>query len=137
MMDSFKREIFEQLGGLFYAIAKDQHVAPLEFGQLKMLLRNDWLEDLDQAATGTVTEASHLIVLAMDTFQTEGASGEETFKAFTEFYSNYRKYFPEALKEKIMRAALAITDIFPSETRLKNNHIIKLRLLFENSSLVV
>ncbi len=135
-MDSFKREIFVQLGGLFYAIAKDQHVAPLEFGQLKMLLRNDWLEDLEHIEPRGVTEASHLIVLSMDTFQTSGAVGEETFKAFTDFYTKYQEYFPESLKEKIMRTAIAIAEIFPAGSRLKNNHIIKLRLLFENSSLV-
>jgi len=40
-MEKFERDIFEQLGNLFYSIAKDQQVVPLQFGELKMLLRKD------------------------------------------------------------------------------------------------
>jgi hypothetical protein len=136
-MENFKREIFEQLGNLFYAIARDQHVAPLEFGKLKMLLKKDWLTDPQHMTRDGVTEAAHLIVLTMDTLQVEAAAGEDAFNAFTQFYIKHREQFTVALKEKIVTTAMAIADVFPSGSRLKNNHIIKLKLLFENSSLVV
>ena len=37
------RDIFEQIGNLFYSIAADQHVKPLEVGELKALISKDWL----------------------------------------------------------------------------------------------
>ena len=83
-METFKREIYKKLGNLFYAIAKDQDIALLEFGQLKMLMRKDWLCDHDIATP--VTEAAHLIVITMDTLQAEATSSEQAFASFTEFY---------------------------------------------------
>ena len=136
-MENFKREIFEQLGNLFYAIARDQQVAPLEFGKLKMLLKKDWVTDPQLMTRDGVTEAAHLIVLTMDTLQVEAAAGEDAFNDFTQFYIKHREQFTVALKEKIVTTATAIADVFPLGNRLKNNHIIKLKLLFENSSLVV
>ena len=136
-MENFKRGIFEQLGNLFYAIARDQHVAPIEFGELKMLLRQDWLTDPQHIESDLVSEAAHLIALTMDTLQIEAVSAEQAFDTFTRFYSRHYEQFSEALKEKILTTAQAISDIFPSGVRVKNNHIIKLRLLFQNSSLVV
>ena len=135
-MESFTREILEQLGNLFYAIAKDQHVAPLQFGELKMLLRKDWLIEPLRITNDGVTEGSHLIVLTMDTLQAQAAPSEEAFDSFTRFYKKHREQFSAALKKKIISAAEAITEVFPSGSRLKNNHIIKAKLLFQNSSLV-
>jgi hypothetical protein len=136
-MENFKREIFEQLGKLFYAIAKDQQVDSMEIGELKMIMRKDWLNDPHATAADPVTEASHLIIFTIDSLQAEAASAEQEFSAFTRFYEKHREQFSAALKEKILATAVAITEIFPSGSRLKNNHIIKLNLLFQNSSLVV
>ena len=136
-MENFKREIFEQLGNLFYSIAKDQHVAPLQSGELKMLLRKDWLTDRQYTTADSVTEASHLIVLTMDNLQGRTTRAEDAFESFTQFYIKHREQFSEALKNEVITTALAITHVFPSGSGRKNNHIIKLNLLFQNSSLVV
>lgn len=136
-MENFERKIFEQLGNLFYAIAKDQHVAPLQFGELKMLLRKDWLTDPKHIATNGVTEASHLIIFAMDTLQGQSASPESAFESFTNFYSKHREQFSEALKEEIIRAAMSVTQVFPASNTQKNNHVIKLKFLFHDANLLV
>ncbi len=136
-MENFKHDIFEQMGNLFYAIALDQHVEPLQFGELKMLLRKDWLDELTPISTSNVTEASHLVSLKMDTLQAESATAEDAFNEFTKFYATHREQFSAALKEKIGKTAEAITEVFPLEHNIKNNHITKLKMLLENSSLVM
>lgn len=135
-MEKFEREIFEQLGNLFYSIAKDQHVTPLQFGELKMILRKDWLTDPKHIGSDSVPEAVHLIIFAMDTLQGQSASPESAFESFTNFYAEHREQFSEALKDEIIRTAMEVTRVFPSGSGRINNHIQKLKLLFHNSSLL-
>jgi hypothetical protein len=136
-METFEKEVFEKLGNLFYAIAKDQHVKPLEFGELKMIIRKHGVSDAGGPAAEVVPEAAHHIVLAMDALKAEEASAEEAFQEFTKFYTTHKKQFSDSLKKKILLTAEAITEVFPSQSHLKNNHIIKLKLLFQNSGLIV
>lgn len=135
-MERFDQEIFEKLGGLFYAIAKDQQVEVLEIGELKMVIRKNWYPDPGTPAEGAVPEASHHIVLSMDALVAKETSARDAFEAFTNFYTAHRKNFTDQLKKKILSTANAITEAFPARSRLKNNHIIKLRLLFQNSGLI-
>lgn len=135
-MKGFETEIFEMLGSLFYAIARDQHVAPLEVGELKMVIRKEWYADPESTTEGVVPEASHNIVLAMDTLAAAGCSADEAFETFSKFYISHKAEFPDSLRKKILSTAEAITEVFPTRSRLKNNHIIKLRLLFQNSGLI-
>ena len=136
-MEKFEKEIFEQLGNLFYAIAKDQDIVPLQFGELKMILRKDWLTNPKHIGSDSVSEAAHLIIFAMDTLQGQSVSGESAFESFTNFYAEHREQFSEALKDEIIHTALEVTRVFPSGSGRKNNHIVKLNLLFHNASMVV
>lgn len=135
-METFEQKIFDKLGNLFYAIAKDQHVEAMEFGELKMVIRKHGVSEMDHPTTPVVPEAAHHIVLAMDALQAEDASADEAFQEFIDFYSTHNKQFSDTLKEKILSTAEAITEVFPSGSRSKNNHVIKLRLLFQNSGLI-
>jgi len=135
IMETFKREIYEKLGNLFYAIAKDQNIAPLEFGQLKMLMRKDWLGNHEN--TTPVTEAAHLIVITMDTLQAEETPSEQAFASFTEFYRKHSNFFSDKLKEETIITAEEIIRMFKTANRRQNNHVIKLKLLLQNSSLVL
>lgn len=135
-METFEREIFKKLGNLFYAIAKDQHVEAMEFGELKMIVRKHGVSEIDHPTVAVVPEAAHHIVLAMDALQAEEASGDDAFQEFSNFYATHKKQFSDTLKEKILSTAEAITEVFPSGSRSKNNHVIKLRLLFQNSGLI-
>lgn len=133
-METFEREIFEELGNLFYSIAKDQHVTPLQFGELKMLLQKDWLNDSRDIASGSVNEASHLILFAMDTLQGQSASPDAAFESFARFYGDHHEQFSEALKDEIIRTAMAVTQVFPSREGKKNSHIAKLEFLFHDAN---
>lgn len=135
-MENFKREIFEKLGSLFYAIAMDQNVSPIEFGELNMLMRKDWLTEPAIDPNHVISEPSHLIVLTIDSLLGQAASSENSFRDFTVFYTKHREQFSDALKDKIVDTANAIVNVFPSPARLQNNHLIKLKLLFQNSTLI-
>lgn len=137
-MEAFEREIFEKLGSLFYAIAKDQNVNVLEIGELKMIIRKHGVSDTNKgSAAEVVPEAAHHIVLAMDALKAEEASAEYAFQEFKEFFTTHKQQFSDDLKKKILLTAEAITEVFPSHSRLKNNHVMKLKLLFQNSGLIM
>ena len=135
-METFEQEIFKKLGNLFYAIAKDQHVEAMEFGELKMIIRKHGVSEIEHPTVAVVPEPAHHIVLAMDALQAVEASADDAFKEFSNFYTTHHKQFSDTLKEKILSTAEEITEVFPSGSRSKNNHVIKLRLLFQNSGLI-
>jgi hypothetical protein len=131
-MENFKREIFEQLGNLFYALAADQEVSLMESGELKMLLRKDWLTEPELRPEDKVSEASHLIGLTIDALQNEKVPAEKAYKDFEKFYVKHREQFSFALKQKILETADTIIKIFTTSED-KNPHMEGLTRLFEVS----
>jgi hypothetical protein len=131
-MESFKREIFEQLGNLFYALAADQEVSLMESGELKMLLRQDWLTEPESRPQDKISEASHLIGLSIDVLQNEKVPAEKAYKDFEKFYVKHREQFSFALKQKILETADAIVKIFTTSEG-KNPRMEELTRLFEVS----
>ena len=131
-MENFKREIFEQLGKLFYALASDQRVSAMASGELKMLLRKDWLTEPEHLSKDKVSEAAHLIGLTVDTMETEQVTSREAFSDFSAFYRIHQEQFSSALKQKIMETAEAIVEIFPG-SGTKNAHMTELKILFSQS----
>lgn len=131
-MENFKRQIFEQLGNLFYALASDQRVSALASGELKMLLRKDWLTEPAHSSPDKVSEASHLIGLTVDTLETEKVQAREAFSDFSAFYGIHQEQFSSALKQRIMETAEAIIKIFP-RPGTKNVHLTELKILFSES----
>lgn len=131
-MKNFKREIFEQLGNLFYALASDQEVPPMASGELKMLLKKDWLTEPQRVSEDKVSEAAHLIGLTIDTLETDKTPAREAFRSFSVFYSEHREQFSAALKQKVMETAEGIMKIFPSGKA--NAHLEELKILFSQAS---
>ena len=131
-MEGFKREIFEQLGNLFYALAADQRISPMASGELKMLLRNDWLTDQGEHSGDRVSEAAHLIGLSIDALQTERVRPEAAFNNFASFYTAHREQFSHALKRKILETSESIVSVF-SESGQKNIHLEQVRTLLRFS----
>lgn len=133
-MESFKREIFEQLGNLFYALAADQRVSLVASGELKMLLRKDWLTELGERSEDHVSEAAHLIGLSIDASQSQKVPAEVAFNNFTRFYAKHREQFSYALRQKILETAEGIVKIF-STSGQENVHLEELKKLLELSTL--
>ena len=132
-METFKREIFEQLGNLFYAIAKEQRLSPLASGELKMLMRKDWLTDLTKKGAGDkVSEPAHLIGLTLDSLETEGVPAASAYSTFEAFYRRHQEQFSYALKANIVESAESILKIF-SVSGKQNEFLKKLKTLFQES----
>lgn len=131
-MENFKREIFERLGNLFYALAADQEITIMESAELKMLLQKDWLTEKEHIAEDRVSEAAHLIGLTIDTLQSENTPAEEAFNNFAEFYIRHREQFSYALKSKIIEAAEGMQKIFPTNSK-SIYHFEELKRLLEES----
>jgi len=132
-MENFKRKIFDHLGGLFYAIAKEQDISLLGLGELKMLVRKDWRLEREGLSQDKVSEAAHLIGLAIDTMQRERVPVAAAYSIFERFYLRHQEQFSYALKENIMDTAETILKIFPLSDR-KNEYYEALRKLFKQST---
>ena len=131
-MESFKREIFTQLGNLFYALASDERVSVMASGELKMLLKRDWLTELGERSEDHVSEAAHLIGLSIDALQTERVPATVAFNSFTAFYSKHSEQFSHALKQKILETSDGIVKVF-STSGQKNDHLEELKELLQFS----
>lgn len=127
-MENFKREIFEQLGNLFYALAADQQISPMESGELKMLLRKDWLTEPSHASDDKVSEAAHLIGLTIDSLQNQKVAAGDAYRMFSAFYKKHQEQFSYALKQKVMETAESIVKIFPAHGR-KSDRVKELKTL--------
>jgi len=131
-MENFKREIFEKLGSLFYALAADQQVSLMSSGELKMLFKKDWLTERDEHSEDRVSEAAHLIGLSIDALQNEKTPAELAYSSFRDFYVKHREQFSYALKQKILETSESIVKIFSARDQ-KNAHLEDLRKLLELS----
>lgn len=127
-MKNFKREIFEQIGNLFYTLAADQEVPSMASGELKMLLKRDWLTEPEYVSEDKVSEASHIIGLTIDTLETEQTPPREAFSSFSGFYTRHQEQFSAALKQKIVETAESMIKIFPSQKA--NPHLEEVKKLF-------
>ncbi|MEX1238914.1 MAG: hypothetical protein WEB30_04325 [Cyclobacteriaceae bacterium] len=131
-MESFKREIFKQLGNLFYVLASDQRVSLMASGELKMLLKKDWLTERGERSEDHVSEAAHLIGLSIDALQNEAVPAEVAFTDFTKFYTKHREQFSFALKQKILETSEGIVKVFANSGQV-NIHLEELKKLLELS----
>lgn len=124
------RDIFEQIGKLFYAIADRQHVKPLEFGELKSLISKDWLPRNLGQNDSIVSEETHWIVLTMDALEGERTPAIEAFKEFSKFYKMYPQAFTKEVKQRILDTAIEITKIFKADNPSDNAQLVALKDLF-------
>ena len=110
IMNIEQRDVFEQIGNLFYAIAADQHVTPLEVAELKSLISKDW-QPRDREAF-RVSDEAHYLLVTIDALERSKATASETFKAFTEFYASHQEVFSKEITQRILETAEEITKIF-------------------------
>lgn len=124
------RDIYEQIGNLFYAIAADQHVKPLEVAELKLLISKDWLPRNIEGNEPMVSDETHCILVTMDALAGSKTSGSEAFKDFSRFYANHSEVFNNEVKQRIFDTALEITKIFKADNPFENVHLVALENIF-------
>ncbi|HEU5148224.1 MAG TPA: hypothetical protein VFT90_15975, partial [Chryseosolibacter sp.] len=129
-METFKREIFEQLGNLFYAIAAEQHVPLITSGELKMAIKKDWLSSTNGDGSQKVSEAAHLIGVTIDSLQNEQVRYSDAFAAFEKFYHQHQEQFAHALKKQIVETADTVMRILPSTTKKNECYESLKRLMY-------
>lgn len=122
------RDIYEQIGNLFYSIAADQHVKPLEVGELKSLISKDWLP---QNSKSFVSEETHCIVMTMDSLEGNQVSAKEAFGEFSKFYTLHPEVFSKEVKQRMLDTAVDITKIFKADNPLDNPQLAALKDLLQ------
>lgn len=127
-MKTINREFFEQLGNLFYSLAVDRSVEPIEFSELKMLISKDWMAH-PQDSDLPIPEDVHFMFFAIDTLLTTKVSSEEAYNDFARYYRLNPEMFTEELVDRIQETASEINALFPMHNPYKRNHLGDLLLL--------
>ncbi len=130
-METFKRQIFEKLGSLYYCLAREQGVPPISSGELKMLMRRDWLTGPNESP-GKVSEAAHLIGVTIDSLQSDDIEASVAFRDFEVFFAQHEEQFSDALKHKILETAQTLVNVF-AQYGTENVYFNKLKRLLEQS----
>jgi hypothetical protein len=127
------RDIFEQIGTLFYAVAVEQHIKPLEVAELKLLISRDWLSrNLDQIRS-IVSDETHFIMTTMDMLQGADTSAKQAFAQFAKFYVVHPEVFTSELTQRIIDTATEITRIFKADNPLDNASLTALNDLVKRA----
>jgi hypothetical protein len=123
------RDIFEQIGTLFYAVAVEQHIKPLEVAELKLLISRDWLPRNLEQTRSIVSDETHFIMTTMDTLQGAGTPAQHAFGQFAKFYAVHPEVFSSELTQRIIETATEITRIFKADNPLDNSSLVALKNL--------
>jgi hypothetical protein len=125
------RDIFEQIGTLFYAVAAEQHVKPLEVAELKMLISSDWIPRTYKENKSVVPDATHFILTTLDALQGAETPARDAFHQFVRFYKLHSELFSAELTQRIVSTATDITRIFQADNPLTNSTLVELKALLQ------
>jgi len=131
-MNISNRDVFEKVGTLFYAIATDQRVKPIEMGELKLLISEYWLPRT--SSDHVTSEESHCILMTIDSLAAENASASDAYRQFATFFSLNEYVFTKQLRERIFETASRIVKLFKADNYSSNEHFESLRKLFQVAS---
>lgn len=120
-MTTIDREFFEQLGNLFYSLAVDRSVKPIEYSELKLLISKNWMTH-PQDSDLPVPENVHFIFFTIDTLLTTNVSTEEAYNDFANYYSSNENLFTGELVDKILETAKELSSLFPLRTDGNRDH---------------
>lgn len=121
------RDIFEQIGNLFYAVAVEQGVQPIEAGELKSLISKDWLPR--NASEFPVPDETHFILLAIDTLAANGVKAIDAFSQFAKFFAFHSEVFTQEVRQRMLDTAGEITTIFRQDNPGSNAQLEALKNL--------
>jgi hypothetical protein len=129
-MKSDSREFFEQLANLFYALAVDRSIEPIEFSELKMLISKEWMAH-PQDSNLPIPENVHLMFVEMDTLQATQVPSADAFNGFAQYYTMHSEVFTPVLLDRIKKTATSINDLFPAQNPNKKDHFGDLLILLK------
>ena len=117
------RDVYEQIGNLFYAIAADQKIKPLEVGELKFFISSYWLPSNHSGNNLLVSDEAHIILSTMDALERGKASPADAFTEFSGFLTNHPEVFTKELKQRIFDTTRQIVRIFHADNPEENVHL--------------
>ncbi|WP_318312793.1 hypothetical protein [Flagellimonas crocea] len=130
--ERFGKELYENLGKLFYAMAiVDHSVHAKEMDKLNELVREHWLE-VDDIEDEYGTDAAFQIVTVFDWLLEYEKDSEEIFEDFEAFYNDHKKLFTEQVKSLAMSTSRAIAAAFAGTNKSELVLLGRLQLLFDN-----
>jgi hypothetical protein len=120
------RDIYEQMGNLFYAIAADQHVKPLEVAELKLLISKDWPPVNPEENRSNISDETHGILMTMDANEGSRLPAKRAFDEFSNFFNQHAEIFSNGTRQRIFDTAVEITKIFKADNPGQNIHLMAL-----------
>lgn len=78
-----------------------------------MAIKKDWLTRSGRGAATNVSEAAHLMGVAIDSLQSEQMPASVAFDNFEKFYRGHEEQFSRELKKQILEAADTVMRILP------------------------
>ena len=125
------KELYENLGKLFYAIAMaDSRVHSKEVSKLRSFIRKYWLE-VDELEDEFGTDAAFQIESVFDWAMDNEEDGEACYDGFKEFYKDNSKMFSKFIKVLILDTANAISNSFSGKNKAELVMLGKLELLLK------
>jgi hypothetical protein len=122
------RDLYDRIGKLFYAIARERGVTLIEVGELKRLVGDFWLPMNGRTQRPVITSEGHKILLAIDNCQMEDLSSQDAFIYFKDFFTSYPEIFSAELRKIILETVTEITGVFPSgNSSASRDHLTELR----------
>lgn len=125
------KELYENLGKLFYAIAMaDSRVHAKEVSKLRSFIRKYWLE-VDELEDEFGTDAAFQIESVFDWALDKESDSEVCFDEFKEFYKDNSNMFSKFIKVLILDTANAISNSFSGKNKAELVMLGKLELLLK------
>lgn len=125
-------ELYENLGKLFYAIAKaDSRIHGKEIGKLRNFIRKYWLE-VDELEDEFGSDAAFQIESVFDWAVDNDMDSDASFQEFREFYKDNRGMFSAFIKVLILDTANAISNSFAGKNKAELVMLGKLELLLKD-----
>ncbi len=102
-------QFYQQIGKLFYAIAKvDKRVHPEEIKQLHELVISHWL-DFEQSLDDFDEDAAYQLEVVFDWLSDQlTLTSEEAYRSFLDYSFEHASFFDEEVKKRIIKTASAI-----------------------------
>lgn len=125
------KELYENLGKLFYAIAMaDSRVHEKEVSKLRTFIRQYWLK-VDELEDDFGTDAAYQIESVFDWSMDHDLDSEACYADFREFYEDNKGMFSTFIKVLILDTANAISNSFSGKNKSELVMLGKLELLLK------
>ncbi|WP_424493826.1 zinc ribbon domain-containing protein [Salinimicrobium sp. GXAS 041] len=133
MIDSIQaraaRDLYENLGKLFYAVAAaDKVISKQEVQVLNEIVEKDWLP-VEDSRDEYGTDLSFQIEVIFDWYQENNLSAEMAYERFETFKKSHEWLFDEDLNDLIWKTVNKIALAFPGKNRSEVLMLIRLKSL--------